>query len=332
MALLSVVESLGTWVAAFSAPPPSSGLTPLKSVSWWSSLSGFPPFKALLPIPILLAITPILLWFFKKSWFQINDEAERERAVSSSVQDFRPFVCFALTAVILTMQEYYGGRDFFASTLRPVLEAWEENGHAWLRMAMYDELYGYAWWVFARVFGYVVVPIVTWKILFPRDRIVDMGLHVRGFLDHLWLYALCLAVVLGALFIVAREPDFGTYYPFYKQSSRSWSDFLAWEAMYFLQFLGLEFFFRGWMLQALRRALGASAIFAMALPYCMIHYGKPYLETHGALVAGVVLGTMAMRTRSIYAGFLVHVAVAFTMDYLALLRRAALPTVWFPGS
>jgi membrane protease YdiL (CAAX protease family) len=100
--------------------------------------------------------------------------------------------------------------------------------------------------------------------------------------------------------------------------------------MYFLQFLGLEFFFRGWMLSALRRTLGASAIFAMSLPYCMIHYGKPYLETHGALVAGIVLGSLAMRTRSIYAGFLVHVTVAFSMDYLALARRSALPTTWFP--
>jgi membrane protease YdiL (CAAX protease family) len=200
-----------------------------------------------------------------------------------------------------------------------------------VRLARYDELYGYAWWVFARVFGYVVVPIVTWKILFPRDRILDMGLRVQGFLSHAWIYLLCLVVVMGALFVVAREPDFGTYYPFYKQSSRSWSDFLAWEAMYFLQFLGLEFFFRGWMLAALRRALGASAIFAMALPYCMIHYGKPYLETHGALVAGVVLGSLAMRTRSIYAGFLVHVLVAFAMDFLALARRGALPTVWFPS-
>ncbi len=288
-------------------------------------------FKALLPIPILIAIAPILLWFFKKSWFHINDEAERERAVSSTVQDFRPFVCFALTAVILTMQEYYGGRRFLrehaAAGVRGLGGQWPRLGaNGDVRRALRLRLVGVR-----ALFGYVVVPVVTWKLLFPRDRIVDMGLHVRGFIDHLWIYALCLVVVLGALFIVAQEPDFGTYYPFYKQSSRSWSDFLAWEAMYFLQFLGLEFFFRGWMPQALRRALGASAIFAMALPYCMIHYGKPYLETHGALVAGVVLGTMAMRTRSIYAGFLVHVTVAFTMDYLAPLRRAALPTVWFPS-
>jgi membrane protease YdiL (CAAX protease family) len=329
MPLLFAAESAASLAGLLGAPPPS-GLTPLREVSWWSALIGYPPVKALLPIPILIAITPILFWFFRRTWSEVNEEAARERALSSTIQDYRPFVCFALTAVILTMQEYYGGRDFYGTTIRPWVQELELSGHS-LQLARYDELYGYAWWVFARVFGYVVVPIVTWKILFPRDRILDMGLRVRGFLSHVWIYLLCLVVVMGALVVVAREPDFGTYYPFYKQSSRSWSDFLAWEAMYFLQFLGLEFFFRGWMLAALRRALGASAIFAMALPYCMIHYGKPYLETHGALVAGVVLGSLAMRTRSIYAGFLVHVLVAFSMDYLALARRGALPTVWFPS-
>jgi membrane protease YdiL (CAAX protease family) len=78
--------------------------------------------------------------------------------------------------------------------------------------------------------------------------------------------------------------------------------------------------------------MGSAAIFAMAVPYCMIHYGKPYLETNGAIVAGVVLGSLALKTRSIYAGFLVHITVAFSMDFLALWRRDALPTTfWIPS-
>ena len=74
------------------------------------------------------------------------------------------------------------------------------------------------------------------------------------------------------------------------------------------------------------------AIFAMAVPYCMIHYGKPYLETNGAIVAGIVLGSLAMRTRSIYAGFLVHATVAVLNDILALTRKHALPELLSPGS
>jgi membrane protease YdiL (CAAX protease family) len=197
-------------------------------------------------------------------------------------------------------------------------------------MEKYDELYSYGWWVSARVIGYMLVPLPLWKLLFPKDSLLDMGLRTKGFFSHLWIYGLCLAVVVPAMLIVSSQPDFGTYYPFYKQSSRSWFDFLSWEAMYFLQFFALEMFFRGWFLGALRRNFGAGAIFAMAVPYCMIHYGKPYLEANGAIVAGIVLGSLAMRTRSIYAGFLVHITVAFSMDFLSLWRRAGLPHQFWP--
>jgi membrane protease YdiL (CAAX protease family) len=70
----------------------------------------------------------------------------------------------------------------------------------------------------------------------------------------------------------------------------------------------------------------------MAVPYCMIHYGKPYLEANGAIVAGVVLGSLAMRTRSIYAGFLVHISVAAGMDFLSLYKQHGLPHNFWPGS
>jgi membrane protease YdiL (CAAX protease family) len=101
--------------------------------------------------------------------------------------------------------------------------------------------------------------------------------------------------------------------------------------MYFAQFLGLELFFRGLWLGALRRSLGSGAIFSMCVPYCMIHFGKPYLEANGAIVAGIVLGSLAMRTKSIYAGFLVHITVALMMDLLALSHRHAMPHVFWPA-
>jgi membrane protease YdiL (CAAX protease family) len=153
---------------------------------------------------------------------------------------------------------------------------------------------------------------------------------VKGFFKHAWIYGLFLGCVLPAMWMVSRQPDFGTYYPFYKQASRSWFDFLAWEAMYFVQFFALEMFFRGFWLGALRRSFGSGAIFAMAVPYCMIHYGKPYLEANGAIVAGIALGSLSMRTKSIYQGFLVHITVAGLMDWLALSHRHALPTVMWP--
>jgi membrane protease YdiL (CAAX protease family) len=230
----------------------------------------------------------------------------------------------------LTIQEYYGGRYLYDEVIGPWLQDAERGGMRFLRLDRYDELYGYAWWVLARVTGYVLIPFPLWKLLYPKDSLLDLGLRVRGFFRHIWIYGLCLAVVVPAMLLVATQPDFGTYYPFYKQCSRSWFDFLAWEGMYYLQFLALELFFRGFIVGTLRKSLGAASIFVMAVPYCMIHYGKPYLEANGAIVAGVVLGSLAAKTKSIYAGFLVHVTVAALMDFLSLWHRHALPTQLWP--
>ncbi|MBX3130582.1 MAG: CPBP family intramembrane metalloprotease [Polyangiaceae bacterium] len=324
---------MDTWTWA-SAPELLLPLMRLKSISWFDSLLGYPPIKALLPIPILLALAPAVYWFFKDTWRELDREAAAARAAraDSGELDLRPAACLTIVAVVLTLQEYYGGRQFYDTTLRPWLVELDRGGATWLKLDRYDELYGYSWWAFSRALGYVLVPLPLWKLMFPKDSLLDMGFRFKGLLSHLWIYGLCLAVVVPAMLIVASQPDFGGYYPFYKNSSRSWFDLISWEVVYFIQFLTLEMFFRGWMVGALRKSLGSGAIFAMAVPYCMIHYGKPYLEAHGAIVAGVVLGSLAMRTRSIYSGFLVHITVALLMDLLALWKRDALPTTFWAAS
>jgi membrane protease YdiL (CAAX protease family) len=309
-------------------------LEPISEVGWIEALSAHPLVKGLLPVPLLVAIAIPVWWVFRRWWVEIDRESvvERQRLSSVGEVDYRPAVCLMLMGAVLTFHEYYGGRGFYDAVLRVELRALEEAGHTWVKLAKYDLLYGYVWWSMSRVFGYVVVPVAVWKLLFRRDNLLDYGLRIQGTWQHWWIYAGLMALVGPVVFIVAHQPDFGSYYPFYKFSSRSWFDLLAWEAMYFAQFFALEFFFRGWMIGALRNAMGSSAIFAMALPYCMIHYGKPYLEAHGAIIAGVVLGTLSMRTRSIYGGFLLHIGVAALMDFLSLYKRGALPTVfWAPG-
>ncbi len=168
-------------------------------------------------------------------------------------------------------------------------------------------------------------------MIFRRDSILDFGLRTRGFREHAWIYAMFITVMIPTMLIVSKQPDFGTYYPFYKNASRSWFDFAVWEAMYFAQFFALEMFFRGFWLGVLRKSFGSGAIFVMAVPYCMIHYGKPYLEACGAILAGIALGSLSMRTKSIYQGFLIHITVAAMMDWRSLRHRHCTPlTLWPP--
>lgn len=186
-----------------------------------------------------------------------------------------------------------------------------------------------AWWSGWRFIGYFLMPaILIWS---TRGRVRDNGLETKGFSEHAWIYAIGYYWVFVCVVIVSHTHEFSSYYPFYRPyAHRSWVDLFAWEALYALQFFSLEFFFRGWWLKSMKPAIGSYAIFAMVVPYCMIHYGKPFAETMGAILAGVFLGTLAMKTRSIWSGFLIHVSVAVSMDVASLLQGEGLPTVWFP--
>ncbi len=289
--------------------------------------------KPLFPIPALIVVLPALYFFFRKTWRELDEDAQKHRGemLARGEYDRRPFLALAMCALVLTMQEYYGGRSFFDDTIAPKLALFDQHHHHALNYFKYNELWGFGWWVFARVLGYVLVPFPVFKALFPKDSLLDLGLRTKGFFEHAWIYALFLAIVVPAMLVVSAQPDFGNYYPFYKLSQRSWFDFLTWEAIYFIQFFALEMFFRGFWLGVLRKSFGSGAIFAMAVPYCMIHYGKPYLEASGAIVAGIALGSLSMKTKSIYQGFLVHVTVAGMMDWLALSHRNQLPHTFWPA-
>lgn len=311
-------------------PAIDTQLPELNVPSLFDALIEYAPIKALIPVPVIVLIAPIVWLLFRSTWKALDDES-REFARTRTETDYRPAIALVLLAVTLTIHDYYGGRSFFNSTIVPVLEHFEAKGSTWVKLEKYRDLYSYAWWSFARILGYVFVPILVWKTFFRRDSILDMGMRVKGILSHAWIYGLSLVVVFIAMGILSNQQDFLTYYPFYKGASRSWFDLLMWEALYFSQFLALEFYFRGFLLDSMRRTMGSAAIFVVAVPYCMIHYGKPYLEAHGAIIAGIVLGSLAMRTRSIYGGFLVHITVAGLMDYMALASRDALPTRFWPG-
>ncbi|HVV87712.1 MAG TPA: type II CAAX endopeptidase family protein [Kofleriaceae bacterium] len=227
--------------------------------------------------------------------------------------DWKVAVILATVCISLTLQEYVGQRELY--------KAWFSD-----RMhTHYFQLEAFAWWVLWRVIGYVVLPVIV-ILLLPGERLRDYHLSPRGFFRHLWIYVVMFAMILPAVFLASHTDAFRSTYPFYAQANRSWTDLWTWEAMYAVQFMCLEFFFRGFILHGLRRALGANAIFVMIVPYNMIHYGKPMAETFGAIGAGLILGTLAMRTRSIWGGVMIHVGVAWTMDLLAVHQCPAADT------
>jgi membrane protease YdiL (CAAX protease family) len=165
-------------------------------------------------------------------------------------------------------------------------------------------------WSAVRVVGFFLplVAVALWR----EDCGLGLGETRRHWKIYLALYLAVLPFVVAA----STTSAFRATYPFYHGERQ-----IRWELYYGATFVGLEFFFRGFALFTLDRAIGKLAVFVLVVPYTMIHFGKPLPEVLGAIVAGTVLGFMALKTRSVWGGVAVHLAVAWTMDLLALYQK-----------
>lgn len=208
-------------------------------------------------------------------------------------------------AFALTVLEYFARPDFFASLFPFASRA---------QFGLYPNL----WWAGWTITLFFLVPAAI--VLFGfRQPLREYGFNLRIRRRHLGLYLLMFMAVLPLVFVAAARPEFRATYPFYRGAFQAGAGAIAlWELAYLAQFVALEFFFRGFLVLGLARTLGRAAIWVAVVPYCMIHFHKPPLEAFAAIVAGLVLGEVAWRTRSILGGVIVHVGVAATMEWLAL--------------
>jgi hypothetical protein len=241
-------------------------------------------------------------WVFEQ-WRSIDREHRTE-----SLPSGRAAIVLITVAISLTLARYFGGRRYVTRT--PVLAGA-------LADLPYGDLPHWLYWAGFKIINYVLLPVLIIKFVLKR-RVLDHGLRfVKE--PRVWLlYAAMLAVVLPLAYVASTTGSFLNTYPKYRSAGESWTQLIVWEVAYGLQFAMLEFFFRGFALFALARYIGALAIFAMVVPYAMIHFDKPITECLGSIIAGTALGTVALRTGTIYGGVVVHCAVAWSMDLFAL--------------
>jgi len=189
-----------------------------------------------------------------------------------------------------------------------------------------NNLKSLVWWVGIVTIFYFIIPAAIVKFHWKAD-LKDFGLQFsieNGFWKVL---AGCVALMLPLTYLMSLTSGFAAKYPFlqiYNGEPYIGQTLLIWELIYFLQFFGLEFFFRGFLVHSLKPSLGLYSIFVMTVPYCMIHFGKPPAETIAAIVAGIFLGWLSYRNGSIWIGLILHCTVAFSMDILALLNKGLL--------
>jgi len=220
----------------------------------------------------------------------------------------RAALMLVYTAVALTLMEYVFHPAFFVRHF----PQWS-GAHL--------GLYPHLWWALGSILLYLPIPMLIVRLGFGH-ALRDYGWRFKVPMKHWLLYVGMLLVMLPVVFLAAIRPDFQAVYPFYRAAFHApLGTVLVWEVAYLAQFLALEFFFRGFLAIGLGQWMGRLAVWVAVVPDCMIHFHKPLPEALAAIVAGIILGEVAQRTRSIAGGVVVHVGVALTMEILALNLR-----------
>src|SRR5262249_47664326 len=145
-----------------------------------------------------------------------------------------------------------------------------------LRYSAHADFNQLVFWAIVVISCYVIPAAFVIRFVL-HERVSDYGLHTRGLGRHFKAYAALLAVAAPLIIATSFTASFQDRYPFFHPEAGHslWPHLYVWWALYFLQFCALEFFFRGFLLYGLVPRLGWAAIFAMVLPYNMLHYGKP---------------------------------------------------------
>lgn len=134
-------------------------------------------------------------------------------------------------------------------------------------------------------------------------------------------YVLILLCMVPLVAMAATRPDFQLAYPKLKMvhfidayANPSWPWKFLYEISYGLDFVSIEFFFRGFLVIGFFRLVGIDCVLPMAAFYCTIHFGKPLGECISSFFGGLALGVIAFRTGSILGGLMVHLGIAYLME------------------
>ncbi len=164
------------------------------------------------------------------------------------------------------------------------------------------------------------IPIMT-IMLFLRQEPASFGFTSGDFGRGIRYSVVLFVAVLPILLIASRMHQFQAYYPLQPRVAYDPTYFGYFELAYGMYLFCWEFFFRGFLLFGLSRTIGFWAVFVQAATFGIMHIGKPTPEVAASFFTGIILGVVALRSRSFLPCFLVHWASAVTFDVLIIMAK-----------
>ena len=165
---------------------------------------------------------------------------------------------------------------------------------------------------------------IFWK-LFQKEIPHFYGLQWRGF--HWRPYLIMLGLMVPPIVWASFQPSFQNVYPLCRPEVLGGIHglpvgvtYTLHEFFYALRFISVEIFFRGFLILGMVRWLGRAVLLPMVVLYAFWHFGKPFPEALGSIFGSYILGVLALRTRSINGGILIHMGIALLMNLAAFVQ------------
>lgn len=172
----------------------------------------------------------------------------------------------------------------------------------------------------------ILLPVFIYWYFADRQKMPLYGFTLKNYdtKPYLIMLAIMLPLVVLASFqldFLSQYPKGFSLFPLSMDIPAERKYFFIYEFFYGIDFIFIEFFFRGFLLLAFYRHFGWGCLLPMACFYVTIHFGKPLGETISSFFGGTILGILAIRTGSIAGGIIVHMGIAWLMEFAALMHK-----------
>jgi uncharacterized protein len=178
------------------------------------------------------------------------------------------------------------------------------------------EIYSYLLEYLAFFFLVFMVPFGLLKA-FDKTHLVTSLFSFKNFRKHIVGTVLTIVfLVIPSAYNSSFMPEVLAEYPlprFLLQDQQLLPVYML--ALFFLYYVGWEFFFRGFLLFGLKEKYGAfPAILIQTISSCLVHIDKPAAEIVGSIPFGILFGIIALRTKSIWVVVFIHAALGIFND------------------
>lgn len=162
---------------------------------------------------------------------------------------------------------------------------------------------------FSYVFYYMVLPVLVILFLL-KDNPLQYGFGLGNYM--VWLkYVVVTIIVSVPLLLVASR--FSQVYKYYGKGL----DYYEFITLTVPTLLAWEYLLRGFLLFGLKERFDKASIIIQMVPFVLLHFGKPEIETLSCIITGLWFGWIAYRGKSFWPAFIIHIFINFIISVFA---------------